>query len=308
MQSTGCIRNCFKQVQKVLDVTDRIESSFFLESTASGDFSKAVLNEIKFPLQIRGDYAYPPYEYLDENNKPAGFNVDIVNAVADVLGLEIDIQLGPWDEVRKELENRQIDALMGMFETVERQKVADFSVPHFVASYAIFVNRGSSIQSLDDLYGKQIIVQNGDLGYDFMTQNMIAGGLILCDTPEAVMDSLNRGLGDAAILSRLQGLIIKKENNYRNLVIAGPPILKRNYCIAVPKGRRELQALINEGLNDIRSSGRYQEIYSKWFGVYDREDLKDYKSIIRYNYCYTALYRYAPGNLCFMDPLLTKTY
>ncbi len=271
----------YKQIQIALKNAGRIESEVFRETSSSDSFSKAVLNEIEFPLQIRGDYAYPPYEYLDENNQPTGFNVDIIKAVADVLGLEINIQLGQWDEVRKELENRQIDALIGMFETVERQKTADFSVPHFVASYAIFVNRNSSIQSIDDLYGKVIIVQNSDMGYDFMTQNMIAGRLILCDTPEAVLDSLNRGLGDAAILSRLQGIIIKKEKNYKNLVIAGPPILKRNYCIAVPKGRRDLLALINEGLNEIRSSGQYQEIYSKWFGVYDREDLKDYSSIVR---------------------------
>jgi len=238
--------------------------------------------ELDRPLLVKGDYAYPPYEYLDENNQPAGFNVDIMRAVAEIVGLEIDIQLDLWGKVRNELETGKIDVLMGMFNTVERQKKVDFSVPHFVASYAIFVRKDSPIQSINDLYEKSVIVMKSDVGFDFMMNNQIAERLILCDTAEEVMESLNRGLGDAAILSRLQGVVFIKEEKLKNIKISGPPVLKRYYSIAVPKGEVELLALINEGLSQLKSSGEYQKIYSKWFAVYDLDDLKDYRPTIRY--------------------------
>jgi polar amino acid transport system substrate-binding protein len=62
-----------------------------------------------------GDHDYPPYEFLDENGNPAGYNVDLVKAVGEVMGLRIDVRLGPWSEVRSALENGKIDMLAGMF-------------------------------------------------------------------------------------------------------------------------------------------------------------------------------------------------
>ena len=75
-------------------------------------------SELKNPvdvLLVRGDYKYPPYEFIDENGLPSGYNVDIFNAVADVMGLKADLQLGPWSEVRKALEDGQVDVLVGLF-------------------------------------------------------------------------------------------------------------------------------------------------------------------------------------------------
>ncbi|MBN2297046.1 MAG: transporter substrate-binding domain-containing protein, partial [Deltaproteobacteria bacterium] len=64
---------------------------------------------------VGGDHAFPPYEFLDNKGRPAGYNVDLIRAVAEVMDLKIKIRLGPWSEMRDALENRQIDALMGMF-------------------------------------------------------------------------------------------------------------------------------------------------------------------------------------------------
>ncbi len=265
----------FLRVQEILDLNGplRYDSGKREKAEVSpaeaGDISHNAEAFPDRPLLFRGDRDYPPYEYLDEEGLPAGFNVDVVKAMAKALGLEVRIELGEWDTVRQELEEGRIDGLMGMFQTAEREKNADFAVPHFIASYAVFVRKGSGISELEDLYGKTVLVQNGDMGHDFLMENMIAEQVFIRSSPEDVLKSLSDGVGDAALMSRLQGGLIIEDQRLRNLEVVGPPILQRNYCIAVPEGRSRLLAQINEGLNMIKTDGTFQAIHNKWFGFYD---------------------------------------
>ena len=65
-------------------------------------------------IVIGGDHNYPPFEYLDENGRPAGYNVDLTRAIARALDLDVEIRLGPWSEIRKQLASGEIDAVQGM--------------------------------------------------------------------------------------------------------------------------------------------------------------------------------------------------
>ncbi len=86
---------------------------FFAASLAGADDGR------KSRLLVRGDHNYPPYEFLDEDGSAMGFNIDMVRAVTEVMGLEIEIRLGPWNEVRKDLEAGWIDAITGMYYSKE---------------------------------------------------------------------------------------------------------------------------------------------------------------------------------------------
>jgi len=77
-----------------------------------------------------GDSNYPPYEYLDKNGQPAGFNVDLTRAIARQLGFTIEIRLGRWDDIRKGLSTGSVDAVQGMFYTAERDRVYGLSLIH----------------------------------------------------------------------------------------------------------------------------------------------------------------------------------
>ncbi len=232
-------------------------------------------------LSIKGDYNYPPFEYLNEKQLPDGFNVDIMKAVAKAMGIRINIELDSWHKVRKELKQRKIDALMGMFKTEEREKNFDFSTPHFIASYAVFIRKNSKIKSLKDVHNKTIIVEKSDLGYDYLIKNRVTDKLILKDTVNDVIKALSSGEGDCALISRLQGMMILKKEKIKNIIPAGSPVIQRKYCIAVAKGNKELLAKINEGLNIIKTSGIYDKIYNKWFGVYENKGL-NYHKILKY--------------------------
>ena len=233
----------------------------FSFNTISADESSVLL--------IKGDYNYPPYEYLNEKNLPDGFNVDIMRAVAEEMGMEIQIELDFWQTVRFELEEGKIDVLMGMFRTEERDKLVDFSIPHFIASYAVFVTKGSIIKSLEDARNKTIIVQKDDLGYDYIIENNITDKIISKETTEEVLFGLFSGLADCAVVSRLQGMIILKNKGIKNILAVGPPIIQRKYCFAVTEGNGSLLAKLNEGLSIIKTSGEYDRIYDKWFGIYE---------------------------------------
>lgn len=219
-------------------------------------------------IHAMGDHDYPPFEYND-NGIPSGFNIDILRSVAKVMNLNVDIKLGPWNEVRSKLENGEIDLLAGMFKTPERMKKVDFTIPHFISTYVIFVRTGSDIKSLDDIRGRVVLVQDGDLGHDYIKENGTAGRIITKSELGDVLASLSRGDGDCAIAAAMQGQIIIKKESIKNLTYIAKPLVQRGYCIGVKKGDAELLAKLNEGLNIIKSTGEYDSIYEKWFGIYE---------------------------------------
>ena len=218
-----------------------------------------------------GDNRYPPYEYLDDTWMPRGFNVDITRAVAKEMGIFISLNLTPWSEARSALQAGDVDVLMGMFKSPERRRHFAFSMPHYVASYAVFVPKGSAIGSLAETRGKRVIVQKGDMGHDHLLQQEASVEIVVRENMHEVLTALAAGEGDAALLSRVQGLIILKEEKIDTIAAVGPPILQREYCFAVKKGDDRVLSILNEGLSAIKASGRYDEIYEKWFGAYEPE-------------------------------------
>lgn len=226
-------------------------------------------------LMARGDSNYPPFEYLDENDIVRGFNIDIINAVSRVTQLDINVMLGTWHEVRKQLEKGEIDLLIGMLKTEERMKKVDFTIPYFITTYVIFTQKESSIKSVHDLAGKRILVQEGDLGHDYVIENKINGEIIKKNNGVEVIKALNSGEGDAAIAALLQGTIQIVKYDLENVVPLEEALVQKSYCIAVPKGNASLLATINEGLNILKTTGEYSEIYEKWFGIYEKRAYTD---------------------------------
>ncbi|MFP4179685.1 MAG: transporter substrate-binding domain-containing protein [Spirochaetaceae bacterium] len=217
----------------------------------------------------RSDWGYPPFEYLNEAGEPEGFNIDILRRIAEIMNLDIRINLGPWEEVRKEIERGEIDILAGMYKTEERAKQVDFSIPHFLASYGVFVPERSQIVNLKDLEGSRILVQTGDLAHDYLIEQEIGEEIVTVDEWEALLPELRAGRADCAVMGMVQGVQLLQERGYDEIRVLSQPLLQRPYSIAVKKGDAELLAFINEGLNLLKTSGEYDRIYEKWFGVYE---------------------------------------
>ncbi len=234
------------------------------------------------PVRIGGDYNYPPYEYLDPDGLPTGYNVELSQAVARVMGMEINIQLGSWGEMRQALERGDVDILMGMAHTEERLDEVDFSIPHAKVHQSIWVrNNNNTIRKVEDLYGQEVIVMKGSVMHDFMLENDIAADLFLVQTLADALNLLASGHHDCALVAKLPGEYLLSELLLTNIHPIPRPLVAQDYGFAVKKGNLEQLAQFNEGLSLLKKSGEYRRIREKWLGVLQPEPLP-WSRLIRY--------------------------
>jgi signal transduction histidine kinase/ABC-type amino acid transport substrate-binding protein len=252
------------------------ETQVFVPLTASkvsGD------DDPKTIITARGDWGYPPFEYLNESGKPDGFNIDILKRVSEIMDINIRISLGPWEEVRKEMEEGKIDLVTGMYKTKSRDQQIDFSIPHFMTSIGVFITKDSEIRSIDDLEDKRILVQSGDVGHDYLVENNIGREIVTVKEWDSLLPALLNDEADCAVMGMVQGMKILREKGYKKIHVLSQPLLQRPYCIAVQEGNAQLLALLNEGLNLLKISGEYDQIYEKWFGIYEQSPPFTYKIV-----------------------------
>lgn len=225
-------------------------------------------NALAGTLQVRGDRNYPPFEYLNKNNRPEGFNIDIITAIAEVMEMDINIELDDWTRVKQDLEGGHIDILMGLYKSKERDLKVDFSLPYILVSYAIFYNRDKPVRYVHQLKNKTIMVQKDDWAHDYLRENDISRNIVYRITLRECVEDLASGKADCAILSRIQGMYVIHENNLDKMVIAGEALEQRKYCLAVKEGDINLLSELNEGLSIIKTNGEYDRIHESWFGIH----------------------------------------
>lgn len=219
-----------------------------------------------------GDISFPPYEFLDDEGRPSGFNVEIFQAVADAMGITYNLTLGPWFQVRKDIEAGNIDLIVDMAYSKEREKTVDFSLPYDYKSAVLFVRTGSPVHSLSDLKGRTVIVQKGDISHDFLLKQNVTDKIIEVGSKKDALFLLSSGEGDAAIALNHEGRYLMQKDNLTNIGQVGSPLFQVQACFAVKKGNVILQGKLNEGLAIIKQSGKYDEIYNNWFGPYKEKD------------------------------------
>jgi len=235
------------------------------------------------PILIGGDHNFPPYEYLDDEGRPTGYNVDLTRAIARETGLDVQITLKPWNEIIEALEDGEIDALQGMFYSENRDRLFDFSQPHTSLHYAV-VSRSEEAdlpESLEDLAGKHIAIQQGDIMHDFLERNGISAHVEAFDSQEDALREVSEGRCDSALVSRMTALYCIDKNDWQNLEIANRHILSLEYCYATSDGNNPLLAHLSEGLRLLEENGEYRRIQNKWLGVY-QETALEVATVLKY--------------------------
>jgi len=219
---------------------------------------------------VGGDRDYPPYEFLDKDGQPAGYNVELTQAIADVMGMKVVFRLGTWSEMRTALQNGTVDVLQGMSYSEERLGEVDFSLPHTIVNHAVFARTDShTVNSLEDLEGKLVAVHRGGIMHDFLVRKGFTGKLVLTDTPADALRQTAAGKTDYAIVAIVPGMYIIRELKLTNLIPVVRNVASHRYCYAVDKGNEELLSRFNEGLAILKKTGQQQAIYEKWLGVLD---------------------------------------
>jgi PAS domain S-box-containing protein len=224
-------------------------------------------------IVVGGDDAYPPVEFLDEKGRPAGYNVDLTWAIARTMGLDVEIRLGPWAEMRAGLERGDIDVLQGMLYSPERDELFDFSQPHTVNYYVCVTRKGAGAPpgSVEDLQGKTIVVQNRDMAHDFLLKQGLGAQVATVDSHREALRAVAQGLYDCALVSRITAQYEIRERGMQDeLQVGKTALFTADYCYAVREGQTALLAAFAEGLRLLKESGEYHEIYQRWLGVYEQ--------------------------------------
>lgn len=225
-------------------------------------------------LRVGGDDSYPPFSYL-EDGEAKGFDNDLIRAVAEVMGVKVEFQLSPWEEAKQNLIDGKVDVIAGMAYSTERDQVLDFSSPHSVLYFDLFIRRISSIKKIEDIEGKQIIVQSGGVMEDYLREIGFTGTVISAQSPLEALKLLAAGNYDGTLLNEIQGYYFIQQNHLSNIKSLGEYIEERNYCFAVTHNNQELLRELNRALAIVNETGTYKQISSKWFSTYERESFFD---------------------------------
>ncbi len=227
-------------------------------------------------LIIGGDKNLAPFEFINKKGVADGYTVDLMRAVAKNRGLNITIVLDTWSNIYRDLEDGKIDAVTGMLYSEERDKIFDFSAPHFIMSYALFKRKETQLKSLDDLKDKEVIVVKDVYAHEWLLEKSFSKLLISVERPAEALQMLASGKHDAVVLPRLHGVNLLEDLKIDNVDTFGPPVLEQKYCFAVANGNSDLLADLNDGLFAIQQSGEYDKIYLKWASVikYSKDERK----------------------------------
>lgn len=220
---------------------------------------------------VGGNSAYPPYEFLDKEGNPAGFLVELTRAIADEQGFQVIFHFDKsWAEMRTALEAGKVDILQGISYSEEREKILDFSPPHSYVSHSIFGHeKAPQVHSLDELRGKDVILLERGIMYDFFIRSGFQSNIIPAPTIAEAIKLLSIGKYDYAVLATMPANYFLTELGIKNIKTVVKNIETKKYCYAVKKGNRAVINLFNEGLERVRRSGKYKELKDKWFPAYE---------------------------------------
>ncbi|MCM3173670.1 transporter substrate-binding domain-containing protein [Paenibacillus sp. MER 99-2] len=216
------------------------------------------------------DATYPPFEF-EKDGKYVGIDIDLLNAIAEVEGFEVEIKPMDFKGIIPSITSNQLDgAIAGISITDERKKVVDFSDPYYQAGLSLIVNEDNTdIKSPEDLKGKTIAIKKGTSGANLADEYAKTYGAqvkYFDDSPSMYQEVANKNadatLEDFPVISYK----IAIDPNSK-LKIVGDRLNGDFYGIAVPKGDTELQKKINDGLKKLVENGKYDEIIGTYMGT-----------------------------------------
>jgi len=212
-------------------------------------------------LTLATNAEFPPYEYHD-GDKIVGIDMDIADAIAKKLGLEVQIEDIAFDSVILEVTSGKADiGLAGISATDERKQSVDFSDTYTTSKQLIIVKDDSPIKGSKDLEGKTVGVQTGTTG-DILASDIKDVKPERYDKGMDAVQALSQGKVDAVIIDSEVAKKFVEETS--GLKILDEAFADENYAIAIKKGNKELLDSVNKALSELKSDGTIDSIIAKY--------------------------------------------
>ena len=247
------------------------ETSSEASATEAGDYGEFTTIE-EGKLIMATNAQFPPYEMVADGE---GFNgtgfegidVEIASAIADKLGLELQIDDMEFDSALLAVQNNTADVMLaGLSYSEERDEVVDFTDSYATGVQVVIVKEGSDV-TMDNLGEKMIGTQRGTTGYIYASDTPENGGygedhVSAYDNGATAVQALVNGQVDAVIIDEAPAKEFVAANE--GLTILPGNWVEEKYCAAVNEGNTALQNAINTALNELMDDGTVQEILDKY--------------------------------------------
>lgn len=242
------------------------------------DYASMSLEELKAELTtvtegkltMSTNATFPPYEMLADDGSFEGIDVEVAGAIAEKLGLELQIDDMGFDAALLAVQgdSPKADIVMaGVTVMEDRQLVMNFSDSYATGIQVVIVKEGSDIKSIDDLEGKKIGTQMGTTGYIYCSDTPENGGygeenVIAYDSGITAVQALVNGQVDCVVIDNEPAQAYVKAN--AGLSILDTEFSNEDYAIGMNKGNACLLAAVNAAMAELKADGTFQSIVDKY--------------------------------------------
>lgn len=241
-----------------------------------GLLGQAVAGEQLKTIQEKGvinvglEGTYPPFSFVDESGKLAGFEVELAEALAKELGVKAKLQPTPWDGILAALQSKRLDVVVNQVTISEERKAKyAFSKPYTVSGIQALVLKKNleslNIKGAADLAGKKVGVGLGTNYEQWVKQEVPKADVRTYNDDPAKFQDLRVGRIDAILIDRLAAL--EYAQKAKDTAVAGEAFSRLDSGIALRKGEPELLDAIDKALDKLRADGTLAKLSTKYFGA-----------------------------------------
>ncbi len=215
-------------------------------------------------LRVGTDATFPPMEFV-ENDKRAGFDVDLVEALAKTMGKQVEWIDIDFKGLIPGLISKRFDmAVSAIYITDERKKVVDFTDPYYAGGLVVLTKSGNTaIKKLSDLDGKKVTVQVGTKSVGYLQEHYPKVQRVEVEKNQEMFNLVDIGRADAAVTGKPAAYqYVRTRPGMR---VLDEQLTTEEYGMALRKDEPELTKAINAALAKLKADGTYAAIVKKWF-------------------------------------------
>ncbi len=219
-------------------------------------------------LHMSTNAEFPPYEMIGEDGSFVGIDIEVANAIAEKLGLELVVENKDFNDALLAVQIGQTDiAMAGITVTDERKEVMDFSDSYATGVQVVIVKEDSPIQTIDDLSDRMIGCQKATTGYLYCSDSVENGGygadhVTAYDTGALAVQALKDGQVDAVVIDNEPAKAYVAETE--GLKILDTKFAVEDYAIGFAKGNDQLRNAVNAAMAELKADGTFQKIVDQY--------------------------------------------
>ncbi len=216
-------------------------------------------------LNVGTNAEFPPFEYVDDNGESDGFDIALIKAIGEKLGVEVQVENMEFNSLVASIGGKIDVAIAGMTVTDERKEMVDFSNSYYTAVQYVILPKDSEIAAAADLEGKAIGVQLGTTG-DFIAEEIAGAEVAQYNKALDAVNDLVNGRLDCVIVDKNPALVFESKFADQVTAVDGAQFNfeAEEYAIAIPKGDTVLAEQINSALQEMIDDGTFDALVEEY--------------------------------------------